>query len=291
MSIEVHIATPADREAVLALLVAQLRDHGIATPGAEIAGVVDLLLERPHRGRLLLAWDGARPVGVAAVSFGFPLEHGGRGAWLEELYVEPAARGRGTGTRLLEAALEEASRGGAVAIDLEVERGHEAVERLYERHGFVPLVRTRWARRLGVAAEAGPPPPQTMRGGCFCGAVRYEIDGAPRQVSHCHCSMCRRTAGAPVVTWATYPLAAVRWTHGTPATLRSSPPATRRFCSTCGTALAFHTAEEPEWIDVTVASMDDAASLWPDEHVWYEDRLPWLALDDDLPRWPRGQRD
>ena len=290
MSVELRIATPADRDALLALLSAQLRDHGIATPEADLLRSVAVLLVRPHRGRFLVATDGDRLIGLAAVSFGFPLEHGGRGAWLEELYVEPAARGNGIGERLLEAALAMAGDGGAVAIDLEIERGHEAVERLYRRHGFTPLARTRWARRLSVSPSTTPAPPDPMHGGCFCGAVRYEATGKPREVSHCHCSMCRRAAGAPVVTWATYSRHAFRWTKGEPAALRSSPPATRSFCSACGTALAFYTSDEPEWIDVTVASMDQGALLPPDDHIWHDDRLPWLVLDDDLPRWPRGAR-
>ena len=287
MSTGIRPATPADRDALLALLAAQLRDHGIATPEADLLRVVDVLLLRPHRGRFVVAVEDGRLVGVAAVSFGFPLEHGGRGAWLDELYVEPSSRGRGTGDRLLAAALATASQNGAVAIDLEVERGHEAVERLYRRHGFTPVSRARWARRLPAPTQPTAERPDPARGGCFCGAIRYEASGAPREVSHCHCSMCRRVSGAPVVTWATYPLAALRWTQGTPATLRSSPPVSRSFCSACGTALAFYTADEPAWIDVTVASMDEAAALTPDDHIWHDDRLPWLVIDDDLPRLPR----
>ena len=287
MTAIVRPATPADREALVALLVAQLRDHGVPTPGTDLARLVDIVLERPHRGRLLLAVEEGRAVGVAALSFGFPLEHGGRGAWLEELYVAPAARGAGLGDRLLQAALDAAAAGGAVAIDLEIEHGHERVESLYRRHGFARLERTRWARRLPEAGAVAPPPPERVTGGCFCGAVRYEVTGRPREVSHCHCSMCRRTSGAPVVTWATYPLQALRWSSGQPATLRSSLPAVRRFCSACGTALAFFTEDEPAWVDVTVASMDEAAAMWPDDHIWAADRLPWLVLDDDLPRRPR----
>jgi hypothetical protein len=69
--------------------------------------------------------------------------------------------------------------------------------------------------------------------------------------------------------------------------LHSSPPVTRSFCRSCGTALAFFSADDPEWIDVTVASMDQAEQMWPDDHIWSTDRLPWLMLDDDLPRLPR----
>jgi GNAT superfamily N-acetyltransferase len=288
MTTAIRPATAVDRGAILALLVAQLRDHGIATPEDEIARTVDLVLRRPHRGCFVLAVDAGRVVGLAAVSFGFPVEHGGRGAWLEELYVEPAARGHGLGERLLAAALDAARAGGAVAIDLEIEAGHERVESLYRRAGFAPLARSRWALRLAVASVAAPTRPEHVTGGCLCGAVRYAASGQPREVSHCHCSMCRRAAGAPLVTWATFPVDAFRWTAGPAASWRSSPPATRSFCGTCGTALTFVTIDEPTWIDVTVASMDQAAEMWPHDHIWTGDRLPWLVLDDDLPRLPRG---
>jgi len=284
----IRAAGEGDREAVLWLLSAQLRDHGIGTPEADLSRVVDLLLCRPHRGRFLLAIDAGRPVGLVAVSFGFPMEHGGRGAWLEELYVMPDARGRGLGESLLRAALDLAAADGAVAIDLEIERGHERVERLYRRAGFEPLARARWARRLTAEPRASADRPDPAAGGCLCGAVRYEASGQPREISHCHCSTCRRAAGAPVVTWATYPVAAFRWTRGSPSALRSSPPVTRSFCNACGTALAFFTQDEPGWIDVTVASMDRAEAMWPHEHIWTEEKLPWMTLDDDLPRLPRA---
>ena len=38
-------------------------------------------------------------------------------------------------------------------------------------------------------------------GGCLCGAVRYEIDGAADSISNCHCGMSRKASGAAFVTW------------------------------------------------------------------------------------------
>ncbi len=40
-----------------------------------------------------------------------------------------------------------------------------------------------------------------LRGGCFCGNIRYEAVGTPFNETNCHCSICRRTTGAPFVTW------------------------------------------------------------------------------------------
>jgi len=291
MSASVRLATAADVQAVTTLLGEQLEDHHVSTPEPEVRRIVELLLLRPHRGKFVVAEVEERIVGVAAVSFGFPIEHGGRGAWLEELYVEPASRGHGLGERLLRAALDVARADGSVAIDLEVEKGHERAESLYRRAGFERRARTHWARGL---VPAGPVPvetPASITGGCLCGAVRYAAAGDPIHVSHCHCSLCRRAAGAPLVTWATYPAGDFRWTSGSPARFHSTPDVARSFCGGCGTALTFAPRESPAWVDVTVASMDQADRMWPRDHIWTESRLPWLVLDDDLPRLPRAHEE
>src|SRR5262245_8557242 len=145
---EVRAATPADRDDLVRLLVAQLREHAIETPEADVALTVDALLARPRRACFLVAVAGGRPVGVAALSLAWPIEHGGRSAWLEELYVEPAARGRALGTALLRAACDAAAAAGAVAVDLEVERSHERAAALYRRESLRPLRGTHWVKSL-----------------------------------------------------------------------------------------------------------------------------------------------
>ena len=82
------------------------------------------------------------------MSWSFSLEHGGRAAWLDELYVMPEHRGSGIGTMLLHEVRVAARAGGALAMDLEVEAGHERVSSLYERHGFSRHQRQRWFLRL-----------------------------------------------------------------------------------------------------------------------------------------------
>ena len=149
--VTIRAATAGDRDVLVGLLAAQLDEHAITLPSAGIAVAVDGLLADPSRGRLLVATVEGRPVGVAALSFVWPIEHGGRSAWLEELYVEPAHRGRGVGRALLRAALEAAASGGAVAVDLEVDAGHARAARLYESEGFRLLPRTRFVRRLTPA--------------------------------------------------------------------------------------------------------------------------------------------
>ena len=38
-----------------------------------------------------------------------------------------------------------------------------------------------------------------LEGGCFCGAIRYKVEGPPLDAGYCHCRMCQRTTAAPAV--------------------------------------------------------------------------------------------
>ncbi|MBI2963270.1 MAG: GNAT family N-acetyltransferase [Deltaproteobacteria bacterium] len=289
--IEIRPASAADLSSLVDLLGIQLDEHGVTLSAPQLGAAVEGLLRRPQLGALLIAVENRRVVGLAALSFLWTLEHGGRAAWLDELYVKPERRGRGIGRALLREAYRAARSIGARALDLEVEKGHERVGTLYAREGFRALSRRRWSLRLPAPERpqtvAGPFAP--LAGGCACGSVRYRVTSPPREVSHCHCSMCRRASGAPFVTWATVDRSAFELTSGGPLERRSSAAATRGFCGACGTPLTFREAARPERIDVTVGSFDRPEALVPDEHVFTSSQLPWLRIDDDLPRYERDE--
>jgi hypothetical protein len=126
----------------------------------------------------------------------------------------------------------------------------------------------------------------TLQGGCFCGAVRYEIEGTPPRTTHCHCIHCRRTSGAPFVTWAECNASQFRFTAGDPGRYASRPGVERRFCTRCGTQLTYQRAAESGSIDVTAASLDTPSAVQPQDHLWCDRMLPWVHLSDGLPRHP-----
>jgi hypothetical protein len=126
-------------------------------------------------------------------------------------------------------------------------------------------------------------------GGCLCGAVRYRASGEASHPTLCHCNSCRRAAGAPLVAWVTFPQAEFAITKGPPTRYRSSPPVVRTFCGACGTSLTYQHTSFPDEVDVTVASLDDPASFAPADHTWTSEKIPWLALGDALPRYPRSR--
>ena len=124
-----------------------------------------------------------------------------------------------------------------------------------------------------------------LEGGCFCGALRYRVDGPPIDAGYCHCRMCQRTAGAPVLAWGTWAADRLTWLTGEPATLHSSDDGRRRFCATCGTHLLFCTLAEPEVVDVSLPTLDQPERVEPEYHIWTASRLPWFEIADSLPRF------
>jgi hypothetical protein len=128
---------------------------------------------------------------------------------------------------------------------------------------------------------------QAREGGCFCGAIRYRVAGAPVSSLICHCASCRRAGGAPSVAWLTFDRQAMEFIRGEPRSRRSSPDVVRRFCGVCGTGITYEHAADPDTIDVTTASMDDPTAFPPTREVWVEEKLWWEAFNNALDQYPR----
>jgi hypothetical protein len=122
-----------------------------------------------------------------------------------------------------------------------------------------------------------------LRGGCLCGAVRYEAGGRFWHETNCHCSICRRSSGAPFVAWFTVAAARLRFTAGEPACFQSSEHGRRGFCARCGTQLSFRSSLKPQQVDITTCSLDQPEQLPPRDHTQASARLAWVRLDDGLP--------
>jgi hypothetical protein len=130
-----------------------------------------------------------------------------------------------------------------------------------------------------------------LLGGCFCGSVRYEAGGTPCHLTSCHCSICRRTSGAPFVAWFSVPRSAFRFTRGEPARFRSSAKGTRSFCRSCGSPLTFEHEDAGDEIDVTTCTLDRPELLPPEDHTRTSSKLGWVHLGDGLPEYREARSD
>jgi hypothetical protein len=128
----------------------------------------------------------------------------------------------------------------------------------------------------------------TIAGGCHCGAIRYAIEGDALTHALCHCSDCRRHAGAPMVGWTMYKEEQVTVTRGAPKTYASSAHGRRRFCGTCGTGLFYTNAEVlPGIIDVQSATYDDPNAVPARVQIQLAERIGWMKEAHTLPSFER----
>ncbi len=133
---------------------------------------------------------------------------------------------------------------------------------------------------------------EKFEGGCYCGAVRYEIVGPPAWAAHCHCRSCQLAAGGAFVTWAKVAAENFAVTKGEIKCCEKSRGIKRGFCGDCGTTITYAAESEVEGQDWTVdawfsaSTLDDPSIASPETHVYVSHRQPWIKLADNLPTFP-----
>ena len=149
MSLRIARAVLVDLESVLALMREMQASDPWSEPFLETTVRASLteLLTNPSYGIVYLVSDVGRPVAYLAICFDYSLEYGGKGAWIDELFVQAPYRGQGIGTQLLDLAERASFENGAGFLHLEVTHGNSAIE-LYRRRGFVDHERYLMTKRL-----------------------------------------------------------------------------------------------------------------------------------------------
>jgi hypothetical protein len=127
-----------------------------------------------------------------------------------------------------------------------------------------------------------------LTGSCHCGAIRYEVSGTPDHVALCHCTDCRKSAGAPVVSFAAFRADALTVTSGEPVDYHSSGATIRSFCGRCGSSLFYRNeAYLPGLVDCHTATLDDPGALPPAAHIQTAERIGWMEKVHELPAFAR----
>lgn len=129
---------------------------------------------------------------------------------------------------------------------------------------------------------------ESLEGGCACGAVRYISRAMPFASDYCHCETCRRLSGAPVTAWMDFNTSEVS-VSGEITEFQTSEKIRRGFCRHCGTRLTFRHVDYPQYTTLTVTSLDEPNRVSPTYHIYTEESVDWLSIEDDLPRYLRGQ--
>jgi hypothetical protein len=114
------------------------------------------------------------------------------------------------------------------------------------------------------------------RGSCLCGAVRIAIKTTNRSVGACHCSMCRKWGGGPLLV-----IACGSDVHfdGTDSIsiFSSSDWAERGFCRTCGSYLFYRLKKEGHY-EVPVGLLDDGEQWAFDQQIFIDEKPSFYSF-------------
>lgn len=119
-----------------------------------------------------------------------------------------------------------------------------------------------------------------LTGGCYCGGVRYRLDGPRRDIIGCHCSQCRKTSGHFAAMTSVLKEKLTLLSDETLTWFQSSESVRRGFCNRCGGNLFFDPAEKPT-ISVTAGTLDLTTGLRMTRHIFVEDRSDYYDIPAD----------
>lgn len=124
-----------------------------------------------------------------------------------------------------------------------------------------------------------------ISGGCFCGAVSYEIDGELCKARACHCSKCRKVFGGTGSAYAeVVESSSFRWASGEGELSRYSSAAewSIAFCSVCGSTLAGLHHDDVH--GVTLGSVNGDPGVEIEMHLFVDSKASWDHIGGPAPQ-------
>lgn len=138
MSAALHLARPEHLEKLLPMVEAFHAEEGLdSSDESRRAGVEPLLQGIPY-GAVYIIGPTRAPIGYVVVTFGWSVEFSGMDGFIDEIYIRPPVRGRGIAGEVLIELPKTLGEAGIKALHLEVDRGNERAQRLYQRARFQP---------------------------------------------------------------------------------------------------------------------------------------------------------
>lgn len=123
-----------------------------------------------------------------------------------------------------------------------------------------------------------------MKGHCLCGAVTWEADAPVLWSGHCHCESCRRASSSPFTSFFGVKRDAVTWS-GVLTRRETSPGVGRAFCPNCGSQMYYQSTRWPDETHLYAVTLEDPADFTPRAHFHWAERVPWVVIEDDLPKY------
>jgi len=129
-----------------------------------------------------------------------------------------------------------------------------------------------------------------FKGSCFCNAVQFKVDSAPRAVVNCHCDFCRKHSGAAFSTYAVVPETALEITSGQDfiEAFLMKENAHKHFCKQCGSPLFNMNARYPGFVMIYLGGITDTQDVVPTANIYCDSQLPWVPAISGIRNFAQG---
>ena len=116
-----------------------------------------------------------------------------------------------------------------------------------------------------------------IKGGCYCGDIRYESEGEQQGSLQCHCRECQYITGGSPNLIMVVPEDGFKFTKGVAKKFARSDletPVTRFFCDKCGTGVGTKSPARPGSMIIKLA-------------IFTVDKQEYHHIEDGLPAYER----
>lgn len=125
----------------------------------------------------------------------------------------------------------------------------------------------------------------TRAGGCRCGAIRYEVSGAPVAGIACHCRDCQYVSGGAANHSMVFARSGFAVVKGVPRIYKARPTSGGSFfCDACGVQLFSQPDSNPALVAIKVGGLDDSSDYRVQADIWMKSAPHWHRPHDGAKR-------
>ena len=128
----------------------------------------------------------------------------------------------------------------------------------------------------------------TITGECFCGKVKYRVEGKLRDARSCHCSRCRKAFSAQASAYAAVEPSEFKWLAGD--NLLTSYVGEKgfglQFCKICGSTLSGIFNGKIHGITLGCVNGDPEVELGI--HIYVGSKAKWETIPEGVPKFQEG---
>ncbi|MCG8315181.1 MAG: GFA family protein [Pseudomonadales bacterium] len=124
-----------------------------------------------------------------------------------------------------------------------------------------------------------------LTGECFCGEVKYQLNGPLKNPRSCHCSRCRKAFSGQASAYAEVNPKDFTWTAGEAllTTYANQDGFGMRFCSKCGSKLCGIYQDQVHGIMLGCLNEDPGITL--EQHIFVGSKAGWEVIPEGVPQY------